>query len=191
MANKFKEYHCARDIYYTTIEYMEKIPAHFGLVDASLSADGPFGVFADPRPAMTHTVIGGADLVAVDWVAASKMGVDPEISKFMKLAIKAFGKPRIRLVGDGEVYAPWLNVPMALTLLTKHGVDASYYFGNLFYMAAAQMDETHFNFKRNGVLIRLARKLTKPLRYAFFVRTGKDPNWLNRFFSWLFFKMGY
>lgn len=191
MANKFKEYHCARDIYYTTIEYMEKIPAHFGLVDASLSADGPFGVFADPRPAMTHTVIGGADLVAVDWVAASKMGVDPEISKFMKLAVKAFGKPRIRLVGDGEVYVPWLNVPMALTLLTHHGVDASYYFGNLFYMAAAQMDETRFNFKRNGVLIRLARKLTKPLRYAFFVRTGKDPNWLNRFFSWLFYKMGY
>jgi len=191
LANKFKEYHCARDIYYTTIEYMEKIPAHFGLVDASLSADGPFGVFADPRPAITQTVIGGADLVAVDWVAASKMGIDPEISKFMKLAVKTFGKPRIRLVGDAEIYSPWLNVPMALTLLTHHGVDASYYFGNLFYMAAAQMDEQRFNFKRNGVLLRLARKLTKPLRYAFFVRTGKDPNGLNRFFSWLFFRMGF
>ena len=28
----------------------------------------------------------------MDWVAASKMGIDPEISRFMKLAVKAFGK---------------------------------------------------------------------------------------------------
>ena len=47
LANKFKEYHCERDIYHTTIEYLTAYPVHFGIVDAFLSADGPFGIFAD------------------------------------------------------------------------------------------------------------------------------------------------
>ena len=100
LANKFKEYHCDRDIYHTTIEYLTAFPVHFGLVDAYLSADGPFGIFADTRPNQTYTIIGGADLVAVDWVAASKMGIDPMISKYMRLAVKTFGKPEIHLIGD-------------------------------------------------------------------------------------------
>src|SRR5512140_1930418 len=67
LANKFKEYHCGRGIYETTIEYLTAFPVEYGLVDAYLSADGPFGIFADPAPNETNTIIGGADLVAVDW----------------------------------------------------------------------------------------------------------------------------
>ena len=73
LANKFREYHCRRDIYHTTMEYLSAFPVHFGLVDGWLSADGPFGVFADPGPNETRTIIGGADLVAVDWVGSSKI----------------------------------------------------------------------------------------------------------------------
>jgi len=47
LGSKFKEYHCRRGIYHTTIEYLTAFPVHFGLVDAYHSADGPFGVFAD------------------------------------------------------------------------------------------------------------------------------------------------
>ena len=72
-----------RDIYSTTIEYLSAFPVHYGLVDAYISADGPFGIFADAAPNATLTVIGGADLVAVDWVAATKMGIDPMISPYM------------------------------------------------------------------------------------------------------------
>ena len=68
LANKFREYHCRRDMYHTTIEYVSAFPVHFGLIDGGLSADGPFGVFAAPVPNETQTVIGGADLVAADWV---------------------------------------------------------------------------------------------------------------------------
>ena len=121
LANKFKEYHCGRGIYETTIEYLKAFPVEYGLVDASLSADGPFGIFADPAPNETNTIIGGNDLVAVDWIAASKMGIDPMISPYMKLAVEAFGKPEIRLVGDPNPYRPWLNVPVALTLFTNKG----------------------------------------------------------------------
>lgn len=66
LANKFKEYHCGRGIYGSAIDYLTAFPVDYGLVDAWLSADGPFGIFADPDPNHTRTVIGGADLVAVD-----------------------------------------------------------------------------------------------------------------------------
>ncbi len=191
LANKFKEYHCNRGIYETTIEYLSAFPVDYGLVDAYLSADGPFGIFADPAPSETKTIIGGADLVAVDWVASSKMGIDPMISPYMKLAVEAFGKPEILPVGDLNPYRPWLNVPAALTLFTNKGVDADYFFGNLMYSAAANMDETHFQHKSRALYMRLLRKLTVPLRRTFFVRTGENPSLGNRMFSWLFYKMGF
>jgi len=191
LANKFKEYHCNRGIYDTTIEYLTAFPVDFGLVDGYLSADGPFGVFADPRPNETHTVLGGADLVAVDWVAASKMGINPMIGKHMRLAVNAFGKPEIKVIGDANPYRPWLNVPVAFTLFTNKGVDADYHFGNLMYSAAAQMDETHFHRKNKALYMRILRKLTVPLRRAFFVRTGENPSLSNRLFSWLFYRMGF
>ncbi|MHC4518492.1 MAG: DUF362 domain-containing protein [Planctomycetota bacterium] len=190
LANKFKEYHCRRDIYHTAIEYLAAFPVHFGLIDAHLSADGPFGIFADPCPNPTHTIVAGEDLVAVDWVAASKMGVNPLISPYMELAVNAFGKPAIRLVGDANVYRPWLNAPVALTLFTHKGVDASYHFGNLFYTCCAQMDETHFKHKSKSLPIRLLRKIVAPMRHTFFVRTATRPTMANRFVSWLLFKLG-
>jgi uncharacterized protein (DUF362 family) len=191
LANKFKEYHCGRGIYETTIEYLKAFPVDFGLVDAYLSADGPFGIFADPAPNETNTIIGGTDLVAVDWIAASKMGIDPMISPYMKLAVEAFGKPEIHLIGDPNPYRPWLNVPVALTLFTNKGVDANHYFGNLMYSATSQMDETHFRHKNRTLHMRLLRRMTVPLRRAFFLRTGENPSLANRLFSSLFYKMGF
>jgi uncharacterized protein (DUF362 family) len=190
LANKFKEYHCGGGIYETTIEYLTAFPVAYGLVDAHLSADGPFGVFADPAPNETDTIIGGADLVAVDWIGASKMGIDPMISPYMKLAVEAFGKPEIVLVGDPNPYRPWLNVPVALTFLTNKGVDANHFFGNLMYSAASQMDETRFRHKNRALYMRLLRKMTVPLRRAFFLRTGENPSRANRLFSSLFYRMG-
>lgn len=191
LANKFKEYHCNRGIYATAIEYLAAFPVDYGLVDAVLSADGPFGIFADPAPNPTRTLIGGDDLVAVDWVAATKMGIDPMLSAYMRLAVEAFGKPEIELVGDASPYRPWLNVPVALTLFTSKGLDADYHFGNLLYAAAAQMDETHFRYRSASLLARALRRLTLPIRRTFFLRTGEDPSFANRFFSWLFYEMGF
>jgi len=191
LANKFKEYHCDRDIYHTTMEYLTVFPVHFGLVDAYESADGPFGIFADTRPNRTHTIIGGADLVAVDWVGASKMGIDPMISKYMRLAVETFGKPEINLIGDRRQYRPWLNVPEALTLFTHKGLDAEYHFGNLFYTATAEMDKEQFQHKDKALHIRLLRKLTLPLRRMFFVRTGENPSLGNRIASWVLYKLGH
>lgn len=189
-ANKFKEYHCARDIYRTTIDYLRQFPVQFGIIDGWVSADGPFGVFADPGPNETRTIIGGADLVAVDWVGATRMGIDPMISTYMQLAVEAFGKPAIQLVGESSPYRPWLNVPSVLPPLAHGAMDAEYEFGNLLYSVAAQMDETHFHHKSNAPHIRLLRVLTTPLRRTFFVRTGEHRTKLNRWVSRLFYHLG-
>lgn len=191
IANKFREYHCRRDIYHTAIEYLAAFPVHFGLIDAWLSADGPFGVFADPAPNETRTIIGGRDLVAVDWIGASKMGIDPMLSPYMQLAVERFGKPEIRFIGDANPYCPWLNVPPILTVAAHQGMDAEYRFGNLLYSVAAQMDETHFHHKSQAWHVKLLRRLTVPLRRTVFLRTGEHPSLANRFFSWLFYKLGY
>ena len=178
LANKFKEYHCDRGIDGTTIEYLAAFPVHYGLIDAHLSADGPFGIFADPAPNVTHTMIGGADLVAVDWIGASKMGIDPMISSYMRLAVERFGKPEIELVegSDASPYRPWLNVPVALTLFTTKGLDANYYVGNLFYTSGAQMDESYFTYKDRAWYLLFLRRLTLPVRRALFLRTGREPH---------------
>ena len=189
LADKFSEYHTGRDIYHTTMEYLRAFPVHYGLIDAYLSADGPFGIFADPEPNVTETIIGGADLVAVDWVGATKMGLDPKISQYMELAVKAFGKPEINLIGDRNPYRPWLNVPAVLSLFTHYGLDANDYFGNLLYMAGAYMDESHFNHKSKSVFIKAARKAINPLQKAIFLQAGGEKTLatklVSRFFTWL------
>jgi hypothetical protein len=53
------------------------------------------------------------------------------------------------------------------------------------------MDETHFRHKNNAWYIQFLRQLTVPMRRAFFLRTGENPSPPNRFFSWLFYHLGY
>ena len=189
MGNKFKEYHCDRDIYHTTVEYLKAFPVHYALIDAHLSADGPFGIFADSEPNPTLSVIGGDDLVAVDWVGASKMGLDPMISDYMRLAVEAFGKPEIIFSGDPGPYWPWLNVPRLLTLLTHEALDADYYFGNLIYMSAAFMDDTQFKLKSKNKFIKAARLAMRPIQEAVFKLPGGERTVANRilgrFLTWL------
>ncbi|HEX4457823.1 MAG TPA: DUF362 domain-containing protein, partial [Polyangia bacterium] len=44
--NKLLEYHNKREIYAPTIDMLLAFPVHFGFIDAFVSADGPFGIFA-------------------------------------------------------------------------------------------------------------------------------------------------
>jgi uncharacterized protein (DUF362 family) len=189
LGDKFSEYHTGRDIYHTTVEYLSAFPVDYGLIDAYVSADGPFGIFADPEPNDTHTIIGGKDLVAVDWVGASKMGLEPKISEYMELAVKAFGKPKIHLRGDPNPYHPWLNVPAALSLFAHYGLDANDYFGNLLYMAGAYMDKEQFKHKSKSEFMKAARLALKPLQQAFFLQAGGERTATNRlvgkFLTWL------
>ena len=169
--DKFKEYHCERDIYSTTIEFLKHFPVHFGFIDAQISADGPFGIFADKDPNYTETIIGGDDLVAVDWVGAAKMGLDPMVSKYMELAVKEFGKPEIHFLGDRTLYPGWVNVSDIIPQLAS-GLDLNYYFGNFFYAVFATMDP-YFEYKEENTKRRIIRALDDPIRSLFFERVSQ------------------
>lgn len=174
LADKFKEYHCSRGIYGTTIEYLLHYPAHFGLIDAYVSADGPFGIFADKTPNYTRTIIGGENIIAVDWVGASKMGYNPLLSEYMKLAVEQFGKSRIDLRGDlkDEIYNPWINVPIELSAGLNDLLDKHYKYGNIMYSALSNMDEKAFPRKSDSWWMKCLRLVDKPLRDMFFVNTS-------------------
>lgn len=174
LANKFKEYHCDRGIYATTIEYLLHYPVHFGFIDAYISADGPFGIFADKTPNYTRTIIGGENIVAVDWVGASKMGYNPLLSEYMKKAVEQFGKPRIDLRGDlkDEIYHPWINVPVELSVGLNDMLDRHYKFGNIMYSALSNMDEKAFPRKADAWWMKALRLIDKPLRDMFFVQAS-------------------
>jgi hypothetical protein len=117
------------------------------------------------------------------------MGLDPKISQYMELAVKAFGKPEINLVGDRNPYRPWLNVPVVLSLLTHKVIDADQYFGNLIYMAGAYMDESHFTHKSKSEFMKLARAALGPLQKAIFLQAGGEQTLANKlvskFSTWL------
>jgi uncharacterized protein (DUF362 family) len=181
MENKFLEYHHERDIFSTTIEFIKHFPIHFAFIDAHVSADGPFGIFADKDPNKTETLIGSEDMVAADWVGAEKMGLDPMVSDYMKQAVEAFGKPQINLVGDRTIYPDWVNVWDVFPPFLFRGIDKHYYFGNLFYSVFSYMDPK-FQYKDPSLAKRFLRLLTDPITDLFFQKTKKgifDPD-LNR-----------
>jgi len=137
--NKLREYHDKREIYYPTIDALRHFPVHYSLIDASLSSDGQFGIFANRHPKPTETIIGGRDLIATDWVGAAKMGLDPMISRYMREATFAFGKPEIVWRGDRDHYAPWDNVERAMTEFWDHA-EEHYDFADLIFRILNDMD---------------------------------------------------
>jgi uncharacterized protein (DUF362 family) len=172
MENKFLEYHHNRDIFSTTIEFIRHFPIHFALIDAYISADGPFGIFADKNPNHTETIIGSEDIVATDWIGAAKMGLDPMVSDYMKLAVGAFGKPQIKMIGDRTIYPDWVNVTDAIPLVAFGVLDRNYYFGNLFYSVFGYMED-FFQYKDPSVGRRFARLLADPVKSLFFQKVER------------------
>jgi uncharacterized protein (DUF362 family) len=172
MENKFLEYHHNRDIFTTTIEYIKHFPIHFALIDAYISADGPFGIFADKNPNHTETIIGSEDIVATDWIGAAKMGLDPMVSDYMKRALEAFGKPQIKMAGDRTIYPDWVNVVDVIPLAAFGVLDRNYYFGNLFYSVFSYMED-FFQYKDPGLGRKFARILADPIKSLFFQKVER------------------
>ena len=181
MENKFLEYHHKRDIFSTAIEFLRRFPIHFALIDAFISADGPFGIFADKKPNHTQTIIGGDDPVAVDWIGAAKMGLDPMVSDYMKQAVEAFGKPQIKVIGDRALYPDWVNVTDVIPMGAFGMLDKNYYFGNLFYSVFSHMED-FFQYKDPGFGRKFTRLLADPIKSLFFQRieSGEVNEDLNR-----------
>jgi uncharacterized protein (DUF362 family) len=169
MQNKLKEYHTKREYDWPTIETLKHFPVDFGLIDAIYSADGQFGVIVDPTPRHTKTMIGGENLLAVDWVGAKKMGLDPDdpkVGRFLPLAVEAFGKPKVNWVGDKSEYEPWENVS-ELFIQSLDVIEEAYAFSNWWFSCLTAMDK-YFGFKIRALPILVVRKVLAPIKRIFY-----------------------
>jgi uncharacterized protein (DUF362 family) len=169
MQDKLKEYHTKREYDWPTIEMLKHFPVHFGLIDAIYSADGPLGVITDPKPNRTNSIIGGENLIAVDWVGAKKMGLnpdDPNVGRFLPLAVEAFGKPELNWVGDRSVYDPWENVHEAF-IQSLDILEEAYAFSDWWFSGLTAMDK-YFAFKKTALPILVLRWLLAPIKRIFF-----------------------
>jgi uncharacterized protein (DUF362 family) len=169
MQNKLKEYHTKREYDWPTIETLQHFPVHFGVIDGFTGADGDFGVIVDPTPVHTKTMIAGENLIAVDWVGAKKMGLDPDdptIGRFLPLAVEAFGKPEVEWVGDKSLYDPWKNVSEVF-IQSLDIIEEAYAFSDWWFSGLTAMDE-YFKFKKKAWPIYLLRKILRPFKRLFF-----------------------
>jgi uncharacterized protein (DUF362 family) len=178
LQNKIHEYHYKREIYYPTIDTLIAFPVQFGIVDAFVGADGPFGIFADKHPNPTRTMIAGENILAVDWVGASKMGLDPMVSRYMQLAIQAFGRPRVELIGDGSVYPNWCNVPRPLIEFWDNAEEHYSFTNTVFSLLSHEYVSPAFPPRPTSRLYRLVERLFAPLGslvYQTPVHAGSPP----------------
>ena len=120
--SKYEEYHDTMGWEKATVDVMRNFPPDFAFIDAFWSSDGMNGCVLE-NPKYTKTVIGGRNFVAVDWVGALKMGLDPLKNPLMKEAVQIFGKPEFDVEGSLTPYTNWKNSYMTLgrmILLLEH-----------------------------------------------------------------------
>lgn len=111
--SKYEEYHETIGWKETTIDVLRNFPPDFAFIDAFWSSDGINGcVFENSE--YTKTIIGGKSFIAVDWVGALKMGLDPIENQLMKMAIDTFGKPEFDVDGSLYPYKNWKNSSMRM-----------------------------------------------------------------------------
>jgi uncharacterized protein (DUF362 family) len=116
MWDKMKHYHghtrAGKNIefFQATILINDKLPAHFGFLDAWVSGDGLTGHVRDPKPNHTRTFFASDNLYALDWVAGEKMKIDPPQNFVIQEARRMWGTIQITRVGDTTPWRGWHNV---------------------------------------------------------------------------------
>lgn len=147
---------------------LDEFPPHYAIVDAyATAADGLAGMMGCARPVAARRFYAGADVLAVDCVAARHVGVtDPAASGLLRAACHWFGgwPAGVEVVGTDTRIAGWRG-PQATDLRALLSLLALPVYvwgsgrGSLFVPA---MDEAAFPPKRPaGALVRLGRRVTR------------------------------
>ncbi len=147
---------------------LDEFPPHYAVLDAyATAADGLAGMMGCGRPVAARRFYAGADVLAVDGVAARHVGVtDPAASGLLRAAGHWFGgwPAGVEVVGTDARIAGWRG-PQATDLRALLSLLALPVYvwgsgrGSLFMPA---MDEAAFPPKRAaGPVVRLGRRVTR------------------------------
>jgi uncharacterized protein (DUF362 family) len=92
------------------IDILDRLPVHFGFLDAWVSGDGLTGHVYDANPNLTRTIFASQNIFALDWVAGEKMRLHPLDNVIMQKAVNRWGTIQVERVGDMTPWAEWENV---------------------------------------------------------------------------------
>jgi hypothetical protein len=92
----------------------DRLPVHYGFLDAWMSGDGPQGVHPNP----THTLFAARNILALDWVAGEKMNLDPAFNPVIQEALHRWGTVAIDRRGNQTPWSPWKNASRLAVVLS-------------------------------------------------------------------------
>ena len=117
--DKVRAYHCRRKVGPWTARHILDFPVHFSIVAAYSAADGWMGVKMKAIFAKPHTIIAGADILAVDDCSARLMGLSPEKSVMFQCLMEHRAHRPWTQVGNAAPFYPWRNVPAILPFISR------------------------------------------------------------------------
>jgi uncharacterized protein (DUF362 family) len=142
--DKMKHYHGKGIEYYQTAALMaDRLPVHFGLLDAWTSGDGFTGHVRDANPNSTKTIFASDNIFALDWVAGEKMGLDPAHNFVIQEALHRWGPINVTRRGDLNPWYPWHNVGR-LPVVTLAWMEEFYWISRFFSRALASQQDKRF-----------------------------------------------
>lgn len=156
--DKYLEYHKKKEWDVAVVEMFRAFPVHFGFIDAFVSADQAFGFRGDKTPRDTRAILGSKDILALDWVGAMRMGLDPLDSRLMRKAVEEWGTPKARVDGKADVYENWDNTPFLLDKLDD-ALEECYAMHSFFTHAIMLEPDELFRERNVGFLARTRRLL--------------------------------
>jgi uncharacterized protein (DUF362 family) len=127
-------------------ELWQATPAEFNILDAVVSNHGSFGSHI-LSPLETHAVLAGANALAVDWVAALKMGADPYASSLNRHLLERLGEPTAEIDGSLAPFVGWRAVhPLVIEVYSR--MHASPRLGAALARATTRVNRELFPFQR-------------------------------------------
>ncbi len=160
--DKMRHYHGSGiEFYEATIRIADRLPIHFGFLDAWVSGDGFSGHVRDAHPNLTRMILASDNVFALDWVAGEKMGLYPKHNFVMQEALDTWGPIRIQREGDMTPWHPWLNV-RRLPVVVLAWLEEWYHVSRFFSRAmAAHQDERFAPVARARGLFSLLQAVTR------------------------------
>lgn len=132
--DKVRHYHCKKRVASWTARAIQLFPVHFSIADGYTAADGVVGVKMKAICRRPHTMMAGADILAVDHAGAKLMRIKPEKSAMYKELAALRPAPSYRTVGVSRPFKPWFNVPgffVFFTILIESNAWLMDYMGSL------------------------------------------------------------
>jgi uncharacterized protein (DUF362 family) len=173
--DKMKHYHGKGiEFFQSTVLICDKIPVHFGFLDAWTSGDGLTGHVRDANPNRTRTFFASDNIYALDWVAGEKMQVNPAENYVIQEAMHRWGTIRISRAGNMSPWYPWRNV-RPFVVIALNIMEEFYHISKFFSRAmASRMDKRFTPVSKGQWFFGIAQALTRIIENIFTRKTDPE-----------------